>query len=1023
MREEIQKMNDALRQTVQLQAQMAAHQRQAANSYGSSKAGFALDVRDRVLVRGANVYDISSGSLVPPSNINPTGRPLGSHLPGGIAVHRSYLGAQSQLLHGGAAISSGLAAQSSYQNDLNAKKEREESIKLLSNSPNAAARILFDISKKIEKERADASRALDKATQDYKEAAESGAKDIGKLTKAVNEAASNFSKINEQAEEFEKNLNNINKTGGFGGNGGGPPGLFDGLSRGQKAALAGAAAIGAVGYGISSLGVYSNMRGAALGQDVSNALAISTARSEIGAMQQRNYFAMAAPRTGEEMLRAYGNLLAPTGTSYQYLGFQNRARLQEDARRLTEASRSAELLQTGGSLAEGVGGVVRGAGGLLAGRVLASGAGQALLTRLASRFATGTAASAFLGPAAPFVGMGLAAYSAYDLAKSGYNLFEQFQGAAGTRVGQEFGGRIFGNERMAVQNQRYQRTLETLRNEEALRQGELGTFASRQMAMGLDEYIMSLRNRVSMTSMVGGRAALGFEAVVPMLNKNNEIIARENKFKELFPESNNPLLATIAKRPSTAAMIQAEKVANQYAELGYTFTEAGALKNNLLAVQQNVSSAQLFRAMQLTRAGVGTGEQLAGNILGISAVSGKAGDLSQLEKVFTRAFTAGLKGSPEIQKFVQSSTEISSILKLQTATGAADILSSVTAAMRGASGSSLMFMAEAQKGISGFAATTGMTSGIMGTLKAITGAGAGLTAASGLGLFAGANAYQIQDAIKQIESGTPVEKMTGLARQMVGAQRYGGATSDVARSNVLSVLKRGKEAIQMPFAAGYEMVTGESFASVQGKAANLFNKIGKGGKESSRAREELKDLMYSYGSAMVGMGGADNIETAQAQFLASLPPGMIESGNGKKALESEIARGQQAARSDYISVNYKKMLNKAAMSAVSKAEGFASQPELQDVAQSLGINVNDTNWYEQLQSKAMSSGVDIRSKAQGQVSFRDLANVISAAGGEEMSKKSMIIEDISANALQRLQRALDIKVMTPEKFDGIPGAK
>jgi hypothetical protein len=290
-------------------------------------------------------------------------------------------------------------------------------------------------------------------------------------------------------------------------------------------------------------------------------------------------------------------------------------------------------------------------------------------------------------------------------------------------------------------------------------------------------------------------------------------------------------------------------------------------------------------------------------------------------------------------------------------------------------------------------------------------------------LFAGANAYQIQDAIKQIEGGVPVEKMTGLARQMVGAQRYGGATSDVARSNVLSVLKRGKEAVQMPFVAGYQLITGESFTSIQGKAANLFNKIGQGGKAAGKAREELKDLLYSYGSAMVGMGGADNIETAQAQFLSSLPQGLVESGSGKKALESEIASGQRAARSDFISVNYKKMLNKAAMSAVGKAEGTVSQRDLEDVAKSLGVNTGDANWYEQLQNKAMESGVNIKSKSQGQVSFRDLANVISAAGGEEMSKKSMVIEDISANALQRLQRALKLEVTSPEKFDGVPGAK
>jgi len=167
--------------------------------------------------------------------------------------------------------------------------------------------------------------------------------------------------------------------------------------------------------------------------------------------------------------------------------------------------------------------------------------------------------------------------------------------------------------------------------------------------------------------------------------------------------------------------------------------------------------------------------------------------------------------------------------------------------------------------------------------------------------------------------------------------------------------------------------------AVQGKAAALFNEIGKGGKGSGRAREQLKDLLYSYGSTMVGMGGADNIETAQAQFLASLPPGLIESGTGKRALEREIAMGQQAARSDFISVNYKKMLNKAAMAAVGKTESFASEADIKDVARSLGIDVSAEGWQAQFAAKARESGVAVGK----QVSFRDLANIISAAGGEE----------------------------------------
>jgi hypothetical protein len=1020
MREEIQKMNDALRQTVQLQAQMAAQQRVKANNYGPTIADFAQEVRDRVVLAGGpafpnNVYGIDTGEQVPPTNINPRGKRRWfdrERLPGGVDAHRSYLGAaQSVLSSGGVGIASALAGQVGYQNDFAAKKEREESIKLLSTSGSASAKILLDVSKKIEQERSIASENLKKATESYGKASEAGARDLAKFAKELDQAAKNFNKVNQKAEQFSETLDDWIKKGGSGPTGptGGGPTLLDffrNLSGGQKAALIAGAGVSAAGLAVSGFGAYMGMRGAGLAQDYSNTLAMSQAKSEIGALQRQNYFAMAAPRSGEEMLRAYGNLLAPTGTNYQYLGFQNRAKLEQDAKRLTETARSSELLQTGGALTEGAGGLITSAGGFAIGRVLATSAGQKLLQGLATRYLGSLAATAVTGPAAPFIAAGLTAYSAVDLVKSGYGLYRQYQEGMGTKVGQEFGGRFFGNDRLAIENQRYQRTLENLRNEELLRHGELGTFASRQMAMGLDEYIGMLRSRGAATSMVGGRAALGIEAVLPNLASDSRY---RNAANQLY---------------SSRAMLDAQKTAAQYAELGYTFNEAGNLKNTLLSVQQNVSSNQLLRAMQLTRAGVGSGEQIASGILGISAVSGKAGDLSQLERVFARAFSAGLRGSPEVQKFVQSSTETASALKLQSATGAANILSSVTAAMRGAYGSSLMYLGEAQKGISGFAATTGATAGLMGTLKVLSGAGAGLTSATGLGLLSGANAYQIQDAIRQIESGTPVEKMTGLARQMVGAQRFGGVSSETARASVLSVLKRSGAAIQMPFAAGFEMATGQTFTSIQSKAVQLFSQIGKGGKLATKAKESLKDLLSSYGSTMVGMGGADNIETAQAQFLASLPQGLIETTSGKRALEAEITRGQETSRSDFISVNYKKMLNKAAMQAVGKVSGPIGTGEIEAVAKSLGINTSEPDWYQRFQSKAMASGVDIKSKSQQQVSFKDLANIISAAGGEEMSKKSMIIEDISANALQRIQRALGREtVNTPEFFDGVPGPK
>lgn len=940
MSAEIQKMNEALRETARLQAQM----RSAAGQYSDTKRGGISQIQDLVAARGGplpnNVYSIGSGSPVPPTNINPTG------LPGGIQLHRANVQAQNIFSSAGAGIGHALLGQSTYQNDTAARRDREEMLRAFASRSDPQSKAMQDIFQKMEKAREGASANLTKATEAYAKASEAGSRNLGKFAKELEEASRTFNKANRNLNEFAETMGELQKSMGDGS--GGPPsggggGRFRNFWNNFKG-MAAPAAVYAAGIGFQLAGTYSGLQATGFRQNLLAGQEIPQNIGTVEALRYQRYMATVAPTTGEQFVETYGNLLFRGKRKFQFLGLGNRENLQNTAANMVQEEFKASEAERSAATRSGIGGaLIQGLGSLLAikgGLALTVGTGGLAAVPGLALAGTGVAG---------LVGAGKDLYTGLTQAQTG--LAGQAEGGVFNMFGAGF---IHDDAKKKAELQKMRATTTLVRQEEAtqrsLLDAEKQRISARKMAMGIDENLAALRMQTAATVMAGGAAVTGFEA-----------------FKGLSPE-------------------RSQALAERYASLGYSIPEVGQIYNQYASMMGTTRGAG--RLVGLSRAGVGSVEQMAGNILGISAVSGKTGDTKQLENIFAKAFETGLRGAPSIQRFSQAAVEMSSALKLKSAEGAATMLSTLTSALAGKTGSPLMHLGEAQAGLGALAAATGSTTGLMGTMKVLSGASQGLGMGS-LGLVAGSNVVQVQEALSQVSG--PVKdytQLTGLARQLVGAQVNAGLSPEQAISKVRDVLKAQSAAQIAPFASQYEMLTaGGKLSDVQSKAKQLL----KAGKS-----EELRNLMADFKGIASQMTGLEAEGAAEALLLVDLPASDFK--KGKDILAREKGKGAAKSAADFATVNYKRVLNKAALEAQGALNRDATISEQLEAAEGLGLKGNASQRLAQLRQAA---GL----KEGEKMSFGKLStamSVISDASEGAMGSRIGILEAFGDTAINQL---------------------
>ena len=163
--------------------------------------------------------------------------------------------------------------------------------------------------------------------------------------------------------------------------------------------------------------------------------------------------------------------------------------------------------------------------------------------------------------------------------------------------------------------------------------------------------------------------------------------------------------------------------------------------------------AMMAKVTRMGRAGVGSFEQITGNLGSIQATTGVAApedNIQRLERVMSSAIAAGFDNSKMAQSFVQSTTSIARAVRTRDVAEAAGVLGRTATLSAGFGRATSRDLEVAASGIAGLEGFTGQTGGVMGGMKAINMARAGATL-SDMAILGGMGATGSQALIKQLD--------------------------------------------------------------------------------------------------------------------------------------------------------------------------------------------------------------------------------------------------------------------------------
>lgn len=290
---------------------------------------------------------------------------------------------------------------------------------------------------------------------------------------------------------------------------------------------------------------------------------------------------------------------------------------------------------------------------------------------------------------------------------------------------------------------------------------------------------------------------------------------------DLMPQSPMGLAASLE-------MTMAEFVSSQNQLTNYLGTRGG-VGGGIMA-----SESQTAAMVRLGRSGLGSYDQLLGNLGMINQTAGGQDNTKVLEAVLSQAVAAGFDKSRTAQTFVQTSGSIADSLRLTNMANTAAVLGTTSQLTSGTGIADERSMRVAAQGIQAYAQFTGNTSGISGALTAIGLSSAGFTAKTGAGIVQKLSAPQMVDFIKTLEGGGSISDMNLRALlDLSGGDRRGLAQR----------LKTVRETLTSPFTAVTEMALG-------GSKADFFSGLkGMSSKDRESAIRQAVTSLYAYGSS------------------------------------------------------------------------------------------------------------------------------------------------------------------------------
>lgn len=286
------------------------------------------------------------------------------------------------------------------------------------------------------------------------------------------------------------------------------------------------------------------------------------------------------------------------------------------------------------------------------------------------------------------------------------------------------------------------------------------------------------------------------------------------------------------------------------------------------------------RLLDMGYAGLGSQEQILGNVAALNNVTGQADNTSKLTQIMAQAVALGFDKSRTGQQFIGAVTDLSRSLGI-TETGAVGKSLALGASIMSATGTpNELSLAAAQKGMGEYAAYTSQTGGFVGAMKMRAAFGSGMSFGGGAGILSGKSAQQEMSWLSELSTG----KITSVDLQDLLTLQTGTKDEKIAKV---------KKSLEGQISAAGTQVRGQ-FDVTHGRGAysSMIESI-KSTKEGSKERqaELLKFRAYTNeAAAQVGIGS----EAAMAAGMQTLQmSGAVTAKEAYTQLEANKKAGKE----------------------------------------------------------------------------------------------------------------------------------
>jgi hypothetical protein len=782
------------------------------------------------------------------------------------------------------------------------------------------------------------------------------------LIDATSKAAQTRERLT-QAEETAAKLS----PGGSGGGGAGGGSWWGGMSFGGKMGLIGSA----VGLAAAGVGMGMGYYGAQTVGYESDVLSNLRAAQSTGAsesMRWQRQMGIHDMTRGENVMRYFANYMSPD-TNYNYIGTRGRQNAMSEAQRITQNELFTSEREQNLSLMRRLTGAVGGAAGSALTGVGAGAATGGLIGALGGPIgaAGGAAIGGIIGVMKSLFGMAETAPSAAAEYQS--NLAARRSGGlAGTGIGRF----MYGDQanQMAENTRRQYAADQQLTEEQraqAMTNAELQQTAVQRKIMGYDAYRDIIETRKRAVSQLGGGATSSLSSILgiplgraltqsvnmPMYGQNETIQLGDQAKEYSLPQATGGLLNFSVPPKATPQQIAQQQqesdrvngMINMISNRDMSIAQFDQQKYMLSsALSKNASMAQTGRFIDLSRAGLGTSEQLTSNLMGLQQVSGRQENLSQLEKVLANAVSAGFDKAQFAQRFVQATTELSASLRVSDTTSMANQLAFVSQSMT--QKGDLLGLNMAQQGMAQVANFTGQQGGTTGALRAYSYFQSGGSMASGAGLTTGMNTYQLGQArniVSQMAQGKSLQSISSDPRITASIRVESDAESKKMFNKGFGELtKSEKEQVLQVVKTRYGNVSDASLSVLRG-VTNMFAESA--GTSYAQIQDQARNALqrgdtegYKLALAQImnygQVKGMDEMGVATA-FISDVTSNMdmskmgISEAHQKKLLNEVVGKGT-AAYKDPMSIERQRFLNKMTVTSAREFNRNVTEGMLKD---------------------------------------------------------------------------------------------